>query len=375
MTSDSALNMVVPSSNPARSIQRILVVRLGAMGDVLHALPAVTALRTLFPQAEIGWAIEERWAELLCSQPQSGISSPCSPQKPLVNTIHFVNTRTWRKSPFCAGTREAVVRAVRELRQPHYDVAIDFQGAWKSVLVAMLSQSRIRLGFRQPRERGASMFYHRAVITTGTHVIEQNVSLLSELSPVVPVPTHVPLPKDEAREQWADEEIARRGLKEFAVINPGAGWGAKCWPAKRYAEVARGLAQQGICSIINFGPGEEDLAHAVEAASGGAAQALSCRIGELIAIMRRARLFVGGDTGPMHLAAALHVPVVGIFGPTNPARNGPYRTRSAVLRSPQSLTNHSHRATPDTTMLSIVAADVLTAARNLLEQTQEARRG
>jgi heptosyltransferase-1 len=159
------------------------------------------------------------------------------------------------------------------------------------------------------------------------------------------------------------------------VINPGAGWGAKCWPAARYAEVARGLAEAGVRSIINFGPKEEGLAHAVEAASGGAAQAVSCRIGELIALMRRARLFVGGDTGPMHLAAALGVPVVGIFGPTDPARNGPYGTEAVVLRSPESLTNHSRRARPDEAMLSISAADVLSAARKLLKRIQEAPRG
>jgi heptosyltransferase-1 len=183
------------------------------------------------------------------------------------------------------------------------------------------------------------------------------------------------LPFDQANESWAEQELAGRGLLagEFAIINPGAGWGAKCWPAARYGEVARRLAERGLRSLINFGSGEEELAGAVEAAGGGAAQALRCSLGELISLLRRARLFVGGDTGPMHLAAAVRVPVVAIFGPTDPARNGPYGTRAVVLRSPESVTNHSRRRTaPEAAMLSITAAEVAGAAQQLLD---EVRRG
>jgi heptosyltransferase-1 len=171
------------------------------MGDVIHTLPAVAALRTMFPEAEIGWAIEERWAELLSSHIQPGRSLPFSPQRPLVNTIHLVNTMVWRKAPFCKANREATLNAVRELRQAKYDMAIDFQGAWKSAGVAILSRATMRLGFRQPRERGASIFYHRTAIAQGAHIIEQNLSLLSALGHRPEVPQHTPLPCDQACEQ------------------------------------------------------------------------------------------------------------------------------------------------------------------------------
>ncbi len=149
-------------------------------------------------------------------------------------------------------------------------------------------------------------------------------------------------------------------------MNPGAGWGAKRWPVERYGAVAQALAREGIRSIINYGPGEEDLAAAVRAASADTATLLKSSITELISLTRRAKLFIGGETGPLHLAAALHVPVVAIFGPTDPARNGPYGTCSLVLRSPASPTTHARRSRPDEGLLDITAESVVSAARDLL---------
>src|SRR5262249_41251675 len=127
--------------------------------------------------------------------------------------------------------------------------------------------------------------------------------------------------RDEMAEAKMHKWLAETGISEFAIVNPGAGWGAKRWPAERYGLVALALAAFGLRSSVNYGPGEDALAREAEAASAGAAKAIRCSIGELIALTRRAKLFVGGDTGPLHLAAALRVPVVAIFGPTNPARN------------------------------------------------------
>jgi heptosyltransferase-1 len=180
-------------------------------------------------------------------------------------------------------------------------------------------------------------------------------------------PVSIELPRDRAAEDRIARRLAEDSIGGFAILNPGAGWGAKRWPAERYGEVARGLAKQGVRSILNHGPGEEGLVSAAEAASGGAAQRMSCSITELIALTRRARLFVGGDTGPMHLAAALRVPVVAVYGPTDPARNGPYGTRCAVLRSAGSITSHARRAEADDGLLSITSKDVITAATILLK--------
>jgi heptosyltransferase-1 len=155
-------------------------------------------------------------------------------------------------------------------------------------------------------------------------------------------------------------------MQEFVLLNPGAGWGAKQWPAERYGQVAKQLLQDGLKSLINVGPGEKDLAHAVEAGSGGAAETFSGSLTQLIALTRRARLVIGGDTGPMHLAAALEVPVVAIFGPTDPARNGPFGTRAIVLRSSSSSTSYQHVFQPDGGLLEISSGQVIAAARQLL---------
>jgi heptosyltransferase-1 len=352
------------------AIRRILVVRLGAMGDVIHALPAVAKLRAMLPAASIDWVIEERWAELLCSRPiYSSADVPCCPQKPLVNTVQLVNTRAWRRGLLSPRTWRQIVASAARLREPHYDVALDFQGAWKSALVTRISGAQIRIGFAEPWESGAGIFYTSRVAAKGSHVIEQNDSLLSALGPI-PDDNEctVSLPRDQGHDGWAREELERLKLfgSPFALINPGAGWGGKRWPATRYAALARGLAEFGLPPLINCGPGEEPLARAVQEESHGTAKALACGIGQLIALMRQARLFVGGDTGPMHMAALLRVPVVAIFGPTDPARNGPLGTPSVVLRSPASVTDHSRRAPIQHAMLSITVQDVLQAARNLL---------
>jgi heptosyltransferase-1 len=370
----------MPASNHnSRIPRRILVVRLGSMGDVIHALPAVAALREIFPGVEVGWVIEERWSELLCS---AG-GQPRSPQMPLVDRVHIVNTRAWRQSLGPGKTWRQIWDARRELRQTGYDIALDFQGAWKSAAVALASGAPVRLGFLHPREQSAALFYNRKIDGAGAHVVEQNLSLLAGLIPrdgdtqwstrlsaLQQSPPAPQLPRDERQEAWAGEELANRGFvpHDFAILNPGAGWGAKCWAAESYGEVARGLAKLGLPTFVNFGPREEALAQAVVKASGGVAFALQSSLSQLIALMRRARIFVGGDTGPMHLAAALRIPVVGIFGPTDPERNGPFAADAVVLRHSQSVTNHSRRAKPDDAMLSISPAEVLDAAHSLLER-------
>ncbi len=346
--------------------ERLLIVRLGSMGDVIHALPAAWALRMAFPRAQIGWIIEERWAELLCalSYPKSGARSL---QRPLVDRLHLVHTKVWRKSLFSGQTWHAIATALSDLRGPQYQVAVDFQGAIRSAQIARWSGAAIIYGAAQPRENVASMFYTRQVITRGAHVVEQGWSVAEavahrklELSPVE-------FPRDDGAERKCDAQLQQWGVSDFVLLNPGAGWGAKQWPAARFGEVARGLAKHDVQSLINFGPGEERLAKDAEETSGGAARPISCSITELISLTRRARLFVGGDTGPMHLAAALGVPVVAIFGPTDPVRNGPYGTRSVVLRSGLSMTSHARRAEPDPGLLEISSEQVLAAARTLLE--------
>lgn len=351
---------------PQPGPQRILTVRLSSMGDVIHALPAVAALRAAFPSATLGWLVEERWAELLCTLPTAR-SGPRSPQRPLVDAIHAVNLKRWRCSLFDSQTWERIAAGLSDLRSAHYKVALELQGSARSAILARWSGAPTVYGTTKPRENIASLWYTRKVITGGAHVVEQYCELAEALiGHKVQIPDAV-LPFDPLAQEAVEKRLRDRSITDFVILNPGAGWGAKQWPAERYGEVAQILAQQGIKSIVNCGPREEALAKAAAAASAGYADAMAFSISELIALTRRARLFIGGDTGPMHLASALHIPVAAIFGPTDPARNGPFGTRRIVLRSPKSSTSLTHRHDPDPGILEITVGQVVAAARQLLE--------
>ncbi len=344
------------SSDPSPG--KILVVRLGAMGDVIHAIPAVASLRVKFPRAEIGWVIERRWSDLI---------NPYA----LVDRVHEVDTRGWRKHLLASETRHEIGRALRELRAEKYEIAVDFQGAIKSSAIALLSGAPIRCGFANPWEKPASLFYTHPVITEKEHVVAQNLELARSVTGRQAPPSMdeiaALMPPDPKMEAWASEKLLAMGLgSSFAILNPGAGWGAKQWPVERYAEVARELGSEGIRSLVNYGPGEEALARAVEQGSAGHAVAACFTIAELMAVTRRASLFIGGDTGPMHLAALFGVPVVAIFGPTDPARNGPYGTKSIVLRDAASQTSHKRFRQAELGLLNITTEQVLRAGHELL---------
>jgi heptosyltransferase I len=348
-------------------VERLLIVRLSSMGDVIHTLPAAQALREAFPHAMIGWLIEERWAELLCAPgaPRRGLRSP---QRPLVDWVQSVNLREWRKSLFTAPTLQQIAKIWNDVRCTRYDVAIDLQGGIRSAVLANWSGARVVHGASEPRESPASLFYSRQATVQGMHVIEQNLSVAASIiGKNVSVP-QIDFPRDVAAEEAVCRKLGQFGTQQYAILNPGAGWGAKRWPAERYGEVARQLATDGLCPLINYGPGEEHLAEAVVISSAGAAKSMKLSISELIALTRQAKLFIGGDTGPMHLAAALRVPVVAIFGPTNPARNGPYGTRSIVLRNSASSTTLARGSQPDGPMLQITTDAVVESARILLSQ-------
>jgi heptosyltransferase-1 len=373
------MSSLSPDAAGSSGFQSLLVVRLSAMGDTIHTLPAVVALRQAFPHITLGWLIEERWAELLCTlrYPRAGRRSA---ERPLIDRVHTVNMGQFRRSPVSFNTWQQMAVGLSELRGVEYDAAVDFQGAVRSALLARWSGAPVLYGDAQPRENAASMFYTRQVEASGRHVVEQALDLaraVIERPPnSKPASTAALSAGEKADVEFPIDSDAERKIAslvaggKFAILNPGAGWGAKQWPVERYGAVAKDLSQDGIRSIVNYGPGEEQLAGAVEIASGGTAQKISCSIAELISLTRRATLFIGGDTGPMHLASALKVPVVAIFGPTNPARNGPFGTRSIILRSASSMTDHSRHPEPEHGLLEIRPEEVVRAARKLLRASR-----
>ena len=354
---------------------RLLIVRLGAMGDILHALPAVALLRSAAPEARIGWVVERRWSELLCA-PGCSPSGERSEGRPMIDELHRVDTRGWRRRPFRSEVRREFFAAVGSRLSRRYDAALAFQAAIKSAQMARLSPDGRVVGFRHPREALARWLYHESIESSAAHVIGQNRELArswlrregcNAASPELPSGAAL-LPRDEAAEESIAALLDSRGLGRmpFAILNPGAGWGAKQWPAERYGELALRLGARGMPSVVNYGPGEEKLAGKVAAGSQGGATALCPSLSQLIALTRRARLFVGGDTGPLHLAALIGVPTVALFGPTDPARNGPYWPSRRVLRDAASILSYRHERSADPGLARLGVAQVLEAIYSLL---------
>ncbi len=238
---------------------------------------------------------------------------------PLVDRVHLVDAKRWGRRPFHPETLGDIARVRRELQAERYDVCVDLQGAVRSAVIGRFAGAARMIGEDQPREGAARWLFGERIATVGRHVIEQSIEVLNavedEKLPVVqPL-----LPREPAAEAWVDS-LLNQGLKlPYVVINPGAGWGAKRWPAERYGLVAKGLAAMGFGVVVNASPEETELSAEVVRASCGGAVAVTPGLGELIALTRRSALAIAGDTGPLHLACALGKPVVGIFGPTDPA--------------------------------------------------------
>jgi heptosyltransferase-1 len=336
------------------------------MGDVLHALPAVAAMRERHPNWFVGWAIEPRWSGLLqIAGDEDDLSQGVGrfAGSALVDRWYSVPTLAWKRRPLAGTTRREIVTLRRALRADRFDVCVDLQGAVRSAVVGKMARAGVFAGMAAPREPMARWFYKQRVEVTSTHVVEQACELLGSALGEVLRPARVPLPMDAEDERWA---VGVVGEERFCLISPSAGWGAKVWPAERYGRVAAELGRAGIGTVVNaVSPGDEE-AQRVADASEGFARAVPCSLGQLVALTRRAAVVIAGDTGPLHLAAALERPVVGIYGPTDPRRNGPFGKRSGdrvrVLRDAASLTSHRRVGDAEAGMLRIGVDEVVRAA-------------
>jgi heptosyltransferase-1 len=301
---------------------RILVVRLGSMGDVIHALPAVASLKHSFPHSRLSWVIKPRWAPLLEGNP-------------------FVDEII----PFTRSARE-ILATRRLLRRERFELAVDLQGLIQSALVAASAKADkiVGLARSQARESFAAMFYSSTVRTSAVHRVDRYLELVAAAGASNLLHTF-PLPPGKPEGKLPDEA--------FVLACPLAGWGSKQWPMEHYTELARRLK---VPLVVNGPPDSENVLRQIQ----GAQVHLSGLEG-LIDATRRAQAIVGVDSGPVHLAAALGKPGVAIYGPTDPASHGPYGGTLRILRSSSAITSYKRRAADPGSMRAVSVAEVLEA--------------
>ena len=334
----------------------ILIVRLGALGDIVHTVPAAAALRRAFPDARIDWVVDARHAAF--AHLVTAVDRVITLEQPAVG---------------------AWVDLVRRLRPARYDVALDFQGLMKSAVLARASGASRIVGFSvwHLREKGARPFYSDVDSQAQpAHVIAKNLSLLSTVG-VQSAAIEFPLA---ATPSVALELVrADAGQRPFALINPGAAWPNKRWPASRYGEVATFLHEiRGMQPYVLWGPDERTLAQDVVDSSGGVARlAPPTTTADLLELSRAAALMVSGDTGPLHIAGAAGTPLVAIFGPTDPARNGPWSPADVVVTRHGSCGCHYRRrcSQPRWCLDDVQVAEVTAAIQQRLASAARVGRG
>jgi len=293
---------------------RILIVKLSSIGDIVHTLPSLAALRANMPHAEISWVVERRSSEILRDNP-------------LLDRLIEVDTKALRRGLMSGETLRAPRQQLRRLRASAFDVALDFQGLLKSASIARLSGARRIFGFSRTglREPASALLLSKTIaVPRQTHIIRKSLLLL-EGALGVPVPEELsfPIQVNAEHEAEAREASAHTGGK-YAILNPAGGWPTKLWSVERFGKLADLLwSNYGIHSLVTYGPGELELAEAVRQSSvSWHAQPVGLSLKGFYSLAREARVYVGGDTGPMHIAVAAGTPIVGLFGPTEWWRNG-----------------------------------------------------
>jgi heptosyltransferase-1 len=352
---------------------RILIVRLSALGDIVHALPVLAAIKRAKPDAHVDWLVEENYAPIL------SIASG------LRRRVVVRASRSFEGPDAVSfGGLLGYKNAASFLWQQRYDVALDLQGLIKSAVWARASRATRVIGFDRPnlREPQAAFLYSETVTPgrpsghqanrptgqrangpTGDHVIKKNLSILSALQ-IQPDAIELPLAPHASADAMAAVDTAG-GALQFIVLNPGAAWPNKRWPPERFGALAAALRDRtGLRTLVTWGPSERDLANAVVIASSGAASlAPPTSVSDLAVLMREAALVVSGDTGPLHIAAAMGTPLVGLYGPTWPERNGPWDPNDVVIsRASVCVCHHKRQCLRGAPCINEITLDEVVAA-------------
>jgi heptosyltransferase I len=347
-----------------QAYERILIVKLSAIGDIIHTLPAAAALRRAYPEAWLAWMVEKAGASLLRGNPD-------------LDELITVDTLAWRAN-WWMGLRHAWY-VTRHLRRAGFDLCIDFQGLLKSALFAYLSGAPRRLGFpRQMCREPLSMLFtnlYGPIIDPTVHVVDQLVELLKPIG-IATTERRFTIPLTDADEHFAERVWRELGLRSdvpVIVLYPGAAWETKRWGELNFARLNDALIRRfQVRTLLTWGPGEEPLIQrVVRATAYTPAIAPATTLLQLAALIARCRAFVGGDTGPLHLAAAVGTPTVALFGPSNPRRNGPYGPGHVVLHRKLPCSNCYQRTCAHWECLPGIEVDtVVTAVGSLLEKDE-----
>lgn len=316
------------------SAPRFLIVRLGSLGDVIHAIPAVAALIDRHREARVDWIVDPRYVDLVKRVERIG------------QVIPFDTRQGWGP----------LMSMARRLRGERYDAVIDLQGLIKSAVLARIAGARRTIGFTSAhlREPLASVFYTETHDPGDVvHVIDKGLALMRALGvqdTTVKFPLDVP---------------PRATPDGYVLINPGAAWPNKRWPPDRFGALAAAIRERhGLRSLVLWGPGEESAASAVVASSGGAAErAPATSITDILAIAKGASLMVSGDTGPLHIAGAVGTPIVALFGPTRVERNGPWSPADiSIARFDRCVCHYERRCRRDRPCIDDITVDEVVAA-------------
>ena len=303
----------------SKSQKKILIIKLSALGDVVHTLPVPRTLRQEYPDAHIAWMIEERYQELLYNNPD-------------INEVIPIRTKVWRKN-WNKETFNEILQIIKNIRQKKFDVVFDLHGLIKSGIIAMLSGAKNKVGFHRKncKEKISSIFTNikGPYMAGGIHVVDMYLTLVQSALGIQNVVKQFPISSPEAQEQKIEgffQNQPELTAKPIVGINPGAGFESKLWKMERFAKLAdRIVDEMGYSILLLWGPGEEQKAKQITTSMKQKSWiAPATTIQESIALYKRLKLLVSCDSGPLHLCSALSIPTVSLFGPTDPVRNGAY---------------------------------------------------
>ena len=354
-----------PESHPGSGLLKILIVRLGALGDIIHAIPAQQAIASQYPEAEIHWLTKPAYRDLL-------------------NCVEDL-ARVWVFDD--SGLRSYPSRFLsdwwsltKQLRAEKFDYVFDFQGLLISAFLARNARARQSFGFQPERfkETGCSWLYDVAIegeADLSRHVVETNSRLVSRALETGPVEARISLNLSQRDLTYVNEQLSSREMDRPILINPGAGWKTKLWDPVCYGELALLIEEElGIPVLFTYGPGEEKLLETIrEACPTLPVRTFPSTIPQLAALCQQSRLMIAGDCGPLHLAVAQGTPTVAILGPTNPTRNGPFNSQDLVVKRELPCSDSYRRTCSEFICMNIPVAQVFETVAQRLDRLKPTR--